>query len=998
MKGHAATIRTCPGRLHRHPPTSGHIRPSRRAPDGGAPWSAVVAALALALALGSPPAARGQAVRDPSLPWYTIETPHFAIHYHAPLGFLARRVAHVAERAHRLLVPLLGHAPSERTQVILTDESDRANGSATVLPRNTIRLFATAPADLSPLSDHDDWMRFLVTHEHTHVLHLDNWGGVASVVNAIFGKTYAPNVNSPRWLIEGFAIHEESAHTSGGRLRSSIFDMYMRMDALEGRVLRLDQISNAVDRWPHGNVWYLYGSFFVEFIADRYGREVLRDFAESYGESLLPYGLNRVALRTTGKTFVQLYDEFRGYLGELYGRQAARIRREGVEVGRRLTHHGEFVRSPRFLDDGHVAYWTNDGRDYPLVRLVDVETGAARELGRANGEAYLSPTRGGEGLVWSTTADHRNLYARDDLFLHDRATGRTRRLTRGARAREPDVSPDGRRVAYTVNGAGTTHLVVAALDDPVGSARVLLRNRRYDQVYTPRWSPDGRFIAVSRWLRGGYRDIQLIDAATGEVHPITVDRAFDTGPAWSPDGRWLFFSSDRTGVANLHAYDLRTGDVWQVTNVLSGAFSPDVSPDGRRITYLGYASRGYDVHVLDVDPTRWRGAAVYPDVRPPANAEVEVARVGSRRYRAVDTLAPQAWSLELGQDAFGTAIGVRTSGSDAADHHLYAAGVSVGLERGNVDADASWTIARSPAPVTVSGFHRERWRADLVVGGERVSWAERVFGGAASVAYPFLGQFHRNDVSVSYAVEHAMPADPVPLDLDPNAPPPALPATDLTRTTLGLSWSFSDAVRTTYDVTPSWGRRLGASVAWSEPALGSEYRALALRWAGVQYVEAPWAEHHVFALRYAGGVGWGDRAQRPFFAVGGFPDEDPLDQLLDGRFLGGVALRGYPQQVRVGTAYQLAQLEYRFVLWRPQFGIATLPVYLNRVYATAFVDAGDAYSGAFDPSRLLAGVGGELLVDFTIGYRLPYTLRLGVARGLMEGGETQWYLHLGVPF
>ena len=37
----------------------------------------------------------------------------------------------------------------------------------------------------------------------------------------------------PRWFIEGYATHMESSETSGGRLRSTIFEMFLRMATLE---------------------------------------------------------------------------------------------------------------------------------------------------------------------------------------------------------------------------------------------------------------------------------------------------------------------------------------------------------------------------------------------------------------------------------------------------------------------------------------------------------------------------------------------------------------------------------------------------------------------------------------------------------------------------------------------------------------------------------------------------------------------------------------------
>ena len=96
--------------------------------------------------------------RDPSLEWRTIRTDNFVVHYYVPLGRVARRVATVAERAHSQLAEILGYAANNTTHILLTDDSDFANGSATALPFNAIRLFASAPDDISPLTDYDDWL------------------------------------------------------------------------------------------------------------------------------------------------------------------------------------------------------------------------------------------------------------------------------------------------------------------------------------------------------------------------------------------------------------------------------------------------------------------------------------------------------------------------------------------------------------------------------------------------------------------------------------------------------------------------------------------------------------------------------------------------------------------------------------------------------------------------------------------------------------------------
>jgi hypothetical protein len=111
----------------------------------------------------------------PSYRWRTITTDHFLIHFHQGEEELAAHAATIAESAHRRLVPMLGWEPRERTHLILTDNVDASNGETTTFPNNRIEVFVSAPgADpSSEIEYYDDWLNLVITHEYTHVLHLD---------------------------------------------------------------------------------------------------------------------------------------------------------------------------------------------------------------------------------------------------------------------------------------------------------------------------------------------------------------------------------------------------------------------------------------------------------------------------------------------------------------------------------------------------------------------------------------------------------------------------------------------------------------------------------------------------------------------------------------------------------------------------------------------------------------------------------------------------------
>src|SRR5690606_5605364 len=124
---------------------------------------------------------------NPDLRWRTIETEHFYVHYYAGEEEIAERVAMVAERAYARLTQAWGHRVYSKTHIVLTDDTDTANGFANTVPYPNVRAFATAPEALSVLEAYDGWVDILITHELVHIVHLDTVHGIARAINAVLG-------------------------------------------------------------------------------------------------------------------------------------------------------------------------------------------------------------------------------------------------------------------------------------------------------------------------------------------------------------------------------------------------------------------------------------------------------------------------------------------------------------------------------------------------------------------------------------------------------------------------------------------------------------------------------------------------------------------------------------------------------------------------------------------------------------------------------------------
>ncbi len=133
----------------------------------------------------------------------------------------------------------------------------------------------------------------------------------------------------------------------------------------------------------------------------------------------------------------------------------------------------------------------------------------------------------GNWIVFDQLATVRSTAFYSDLYAVKTDGGRTRRLTVEARASDPDLSPDGRRIVCILQKVG--YRAVAVLDfrpDRRTTPTVIVDEP--DADFTgPRWSPDGRQVVASRRQRGRY-DLVVIDVATRQMRSLVgARRMFD---------------------------------------------------------------------------------------------------------------------------------------------------------------------------------------------------------------------------------------------------------------------------------------------------------------------------------------------------------------------------------------------------------------------------------------------------------------------------------------
>ncbi len=223
------------------------------------------------------------------------------------------------------------------------------------------------------------------------------------------------------------------------------------------------------------------------------------------------------------------------------------------------------VRDPH---DPHTALWVPGDAD---PRRLEVPRSP---FGRTSGLAFTADGRLIVAMALDVTYERRRdgftlTHHASDLAVVDPTDGSWSRIAGASSpfAVEdfPALSADGETLAFvrggeldTVSG-GLDVYVVPFADGAGGEARPLAGAAGDGAFYFPRYSPDGRFVALVH-SDGGYfarpsADLVLLPAAGGAPLPIGINSPrMDSWPSWSLDGRWLAFASRRDDPARTYVY------------------------------------------------------------------------------------------------------------------------------------------------------------------------------------------------------------------------------------------------------------------------------------------------------------------------------------------------------------------------------------------------------------------------------------------------------------
>lgn len=529
--------------------------------------------------------------------WKSLETTHYRVVYPQDADSLAREYAKSLEQYRLALKGSIGLAPNELYKlpmpVLLHSHSAVSNGFVTWAPRR-MELYTT-PDAYDPEST--PWIEQLAIHENRHVaqMQIGRINGFFRTAEVFFGEHVTgalSGVYPGPALLEGDAVVAETALSNSGRGRTADFLEYWHVALSEGQRRDFWQ-------WRWGSQkrytpdYYRAGYTLVAGMRNLYDPAFMnRYYYRLSTNGFRLFNLQKTILESSGG--LRLKDAF-GEVQDYFAADWAAsdsLRAPFVE-GKDFTPKARLYdsyRSLTFADGKLLALHAGLDRSTELVSIG--EDGKPAHLSVFSGTtSRLSADPSGKRIYWSEYRPSKvfEMLSWSPICYRD-STGKKRTLIKEGRWFNPVHSPDQDVLA-----------AVRYYED--GSASVdLIDSRHENNILKVFKSPAGLQPVESAWVGSDLYVSGICSEGFG------IWRVRDWAPVLTPAhskinrlfGRngLIWFTSDRSGVNELHSLDPASGHLLQRTSTRYGAkefaFGPDGSlwysaptTDGRVIRHFG---------------------------------------------------------------------------------------------------------------------------------------------------------------------------------------------------------------------------------------------------------------------------------------------------------------------------------------------------------------------------------------------------------------------------
>ena len=230
-------------------------------------------------------------------------------------------------------------------------------------------------------------------------------------------------------------------------------------------------------------------------------------------------------------------------------------------------------------DGGTLAFVRGTSETRFLLNWLGRDGTVVRQLGAPLNGGYPTISPDGRRIAFTLRQPDHN-----DIWLVDATSDTREHFTfESAEDETPVWSPDGQRIAYSSAWTGQSRRIYIKPVD--GSSEPELIYTGDQHVHLTDWSPDGKWLAFNRLA--DQMSVQLVSTdGEGQLVPVSTTTGNQSSAVFSPGGEWLAYSSDESGRSEVYAMSFpELGSKIQVS--VDGGQSPRWNGRGDELFYLG---------------------------------------------------------------------------------------------------------------------------------------------------------------------------------------------------------------------------------------------------------------------------------------------------------------------------------------------------------------------------------------------------------------------------
>jgi hypothetical protein len=533
---------------------------------------------------------------DPYVKYEVISTNYMKIVYEPGCEYAVNEFLKYGDTLYKEITSFYGVQPYSKLTVVFENDTDEIN-SVTDPVDNVIFIFLNSSADRFLSPSVSPWVRFVFTHELTHIL-LTQKGGYDSL--RVYGTAISTMYNGlliPSYFQEGLAEYTETAFNDNrGRLNDPMFEMYLRGLVLSNAFNGLGgSINYSDDGWYPIGAPYLVGGSFVRYLAQTYGatsiQKIVSNFSKAPGE-----GIPSAISKTLNQPFDRIVSK---WLASEKSSVNSMVKNVGtVFEGIQLTHTGRWTALVNSGNNGKLYYYQENPSSIPEIRRVNTIDMNNTNIYGVGGFLYdggyiqsmaLSPN--GKYLAFTEYVPENGGYKDNSkLFVMNTQNGSIKVIKTDGIINVTWVSND--QIACVIENGGLYSIELLNYSNEMMK---MILSPSY-MVITSLASFNNKVYFSASYM--GKEEIYELDGNT--LYRIIKSDYLMRDLAFSDNGNYLLFSAaqpDENGIFNIYSVDLNNGQFYRITNVIGGAFSPQVI--GNRLFYAGYTKSGYDLFVID---------------------------------------------------------------------------------------------------------------------------------------------------------------------------------------------------------------------------------------------------------------------------------------------------------------------------------------------------------------------------------------------------------------